>query len=661
MALARAALPGRIISLTIEESNLMILQRNRFRSAAFRRTAFVFAALHGLFLFCMTPSADAAYDDVTATLTCIIVDGVTEEMLAARCRITDLYSNDYYPPTGTAFIYIWGGGFFYVDGVLVIDLPPGEFRFRIAHGFEYEPIDTQIVLGSADTTIVLGLERMVDMEEFGWYGGDCHLHINHGGGYYGLVPANALLMGRAEGLRVVNCLDNGYFFTGGPDPCSTDECIVYMTEEYRSGVYGHMGLLGLEEEVLPYTSFWWPTTWEIADSTHTQGGALVVSAHPVSSEDFDEIHEWPGSGIARALPMDIIEGKVDAFEVLSYSNCHGGIELDYWYRFLNCGFSLPGCGGSDACINRIDSAPLGGYRTYAAVSEKPFTYDGWIEGIRSGRTFVTNGPLFTEFGVEGYGPGELVDVAGGGQTLNGTLDVECVYPLSRAEIVMNGDVALTFAFEPGTGSLDTSFSIFAGESSWLAARVYGPNDWWLPVGDSLFAHTGPVYLSVQGLPVMMQEDILYMSFWLEDLGLLVEAEGSFPDTTKRDLVLDRIESARQYYLDLAFPTSDAAGESARPPVVDLRQNVPNPFNAATILECVVDPSLLGGSVEVALKVYDVSGRLVRDIYRGPLGSGNHRFAWDGRSNGGVAVASGIYFMRMEWSGYSSTIKMILIR
>ena len=607
-------------------------------------------------------TADAAYGDATVTLTCRIEDAATEDVLAARCRITDLYSNDYYPPAGTAFTYIWGGGYFYSGGIFTVDLPPGEFRFRISHGFEHVPIDAQIVVGSNDTTIVLGLDRLIDMEELGWYGGDCHLHINHGGGYYELVPADAHLMGSAEGLRVVNCLDNGYYFTGAPDPCSTDECIVYMTTEYRSNVYGHMGLLGLGEDVLPYTSSWWPTTWETADSTHLQEGALVVSAHPVSSEDFEDIYEWPGSGIARALPMDIIGGRVDAFEVLSYSNCHDGIELDYWYRLLNCGFHLPGCGGSDACINMIESAPLGGYRTYAAVSGAPFTYGGWIEGIRSGRTFMTNGPLFTEFGIDGYGPGELVDIAEGGQALSGTLKVECAYPLTRAEIVMNGDAALTFFFEPGTGSIDTSFSIFSGGSSWIAARVYGPNDWWMPVGDSLFAHTGPVYVSAQDLPVMKQEDLLYMNFWLEDLGQLAALEGSFPDTTKRDLVLGRIESARQYYLDLAFPTSDAGREEERPSGVRLMQNVPNPFNASTMLECVVDDSYLNGSAEVTIGIYDVAGRLVRDIHHGPLGPGSHRFSWDGRNNGGGAVASGIYFMRMERrGGRGSTIKMILVR
>jgi len=630
--------------------------------ADLRRTAFVLlSTLTALVTDLPCPVDSSLHAGAeAATVTCLVVDGETGQPLAARCRVTSNYGV-YYPPVGTAYRYSWGGGFFYADGAFEINLWPGEFRFRIGHGFEHEPVDTMVVVGSNDTTLVLGLGRIVDMEGLGWYGGDCHLHIDHGEAYYGLVPANVHMMGRAEGLRMVNCLDNGYFFTGGPDPCSTEECIVYMTEEFRSSVYGHMGLLGLEELVSPISSFWWPTTREIADSAHTQEQVLVISAHPVSSEDFDDIYEWPGSGIARALPVDLIDGAVDAFEVMNYSNCHGGIELDMWYRLLNSGFELPGCGGSDACMNMLETAPLGGFRTYAAVAETPFSSDGWIEGVRSGRTFVTNGPLITEFDIGGAGPGESVEVPAGGAMLSVELAVECIFPLDRAEIVRNGDVVWTASFEEGRGSIDTSFSLFVEESSWFAARVYGPNESWLLVGDSLFAHSGPVYTPVEGIPVIVKEDAVYLAFWTEELGHLVETEGAFIDTLERDLVLDRIESARRYYLDLAFPTSDAGGEPVGPPLVRLAQNVPNPFNASTTFECFVDSDLAGGMVDVDLKIYDVSGTLVREIYRGPLGAGCNRFAWDGRNEGGTAVASGIYFLELEWRGTRSTVKMIQIR
>ena len=140
-----------------------------------------------------------------------------------------------------------------------------------------------------------------------------------------------------------------------------------------------------------------------------------------------------------------------------------------------------------------------------------------------------------------------------------------------------------------------------------------------------------------------------------------ERVSSFPDSLKLDLVLDRIEAARQYYLQLAFPTSDAEGETTRPPLVRLAQNVPNPFNASTTFECFVDQDLAGVTVDIGLNIYDVSGSLVREIYSGPLGAGGNRFAWDGRNQSGTAVASGIYFLEMQWHGKRSIVKMILIR
>ena len=49
--------------------------------------------------------------------------------------------------------------------------------------------------------------------------------------------------------------------------------------------------------------------------------------------------------------------------------------------------------------------PLGAVRTYARLaSDAPFGFDAWADAVRSGRTFVTSGPLL-ELSVEGEGPG----------------------------------------------------------------------------------------------------------------------------------------------------------------------------------------------------------------------------------------------------------------
>ena len=50
---------------------------------------------------------------------------------------------------------------------------------------------------------------------------------------------------------------------------------------------------------------------------------------------------------------------------------------------------------------------------------------------------------------------------------------------------------------------------------------------------------------------------------------------------------------------------------------------------------------------VSLAVYDVAGRKLRTLARGPLAAGAYSISWDGRSDGGSAVGSGVYFVRLR--------------
>jgi len=49
---------------------------------------------------------------------------------------------------------------------------------------------------------------------------------------------------------------------------------------------------------------------------------------------------------------------------------------------------------------------------------------------------------------------------------------------------------------------------------------------------------------------------------------------------------------------------------------------------------------------VSVKVYDVSGRLVKNLYTGIV-NGNHTLNWSGDDENGRAVAQGVYFIRIE--------------
>jgi flagellar hook assembly protein FlgD len=88
----------------------------------------------------------------------------------------------------------------------------------------------------------------------------------------------------------------------------------------------------------------------------------------------------------------------------------------------------------------------------------------------------------------------------------------------------------------------------------------------------------------------------------------------------------------------------------------LSDNFPNPFNPATRVRF-----SLASRGPVSLRVYDVSGRLVRILIDDIRDAGSYEVAWDGTNDEGRSIASGIYFCRMETTGYERSLKMVLLR
>jgi flagellar hook assembly protein FlgD len=63
-----------------------------------------------------------------------------------------------------------------------------------------------------------------------------------------------------------------------------------------------------------------------------------------------------------------------------------------------------------------------------------------------------------------------------------------------------------------------------------------------------------------------------------------------------------------------------------------------------------------------LDVFDLTGRRVRTLLTGEVGTGNHSVQWDGRDERGSSVGSGVYFYRLRLgSKLESSRKMILMR
>jgi len=97
-------------------------------------------------------------------------------------------------------------------------------------------------------------------------------------------------------------------------------------------------------------------------------------------------------------------------------------------------------------------------------------------------------------------------------------------------------------------------------------------------------------------------------------------------------------------------------ESVIPKRFALYQNAPNPFNATTTIHFDI---ALAGLVE--LRIYDVSGRLVRKLVNQEMLPARHMVEWDGRDDRGSPVTSGVYFHRLIAADFTATKKMVFLK
>jgi hypothetical protein len=378
----------------------------------------------------------------------------------------------------------------YIDGTCQGWLPRGDVVVDVARGFEYEPLRQTVRIEPGQRELTLRISRVADLAARGWWSGDSHVHF--------LSTPGAQLEQRGEDLRVVNLLQTqwGALFTnteelaGRPGVVENGGYITYVGQENRQHMLGHLVLWGLKEPVMPWCSDG-PDEAELggaldvtlsdwADRTHAQGGT-VVAAH------FPKPNGEPAVLVAT--------GRADAVEMLA----HADAPLLEYYTYLNSGYRLPLVGGTDKMSSDV---PVGLYRTYARLDEE-FSYDAWCRAVRSGRTFLSGGPLVT-LSVDGHEPGDTVMLSGPG-TVTVHASVRSVFPLRSLEVVRNGEVVAR-AEANGGRQAEISEELRVDGNAWIACRAFGADnhlDWWTR---RVFAHTSPVYVACGGEWTMTDPD-----------------------------------------------------------------------------------------------------------------------------------------------------------
>ncbi len=103
-------------------------------------------------------------------------------------------------------------------------------------------------------------------------------------------------------------------------------------------------------------------------------------------------------------------------------------------------------------------------------------------------------------------------------------------------------------------------------------------------------------------------------------------------------------------------TTVSNNDIVNPVITALIGNYPNPFNPNTNISF-----SLKSQEFVNLEIYNILGQRVKNLVSSTMNPGIHTVYWNGKDNSGRAVASGVYFYKMQAGKYSSTKKMILMK
>jgi hypothetical protein len=196
----------------------------------------------------------------------------------------------------------------------------------------------------------------------------------------------------------------------------------------------------------------------------------------------------------------------------------------------------------------------------------------------------------------------------------------------------------------------------------------------MPVGWVMHAGTGPVNLAVITTeapdgrtisyigPVMSYYEHVSMNFKRltdEEWQTQYLISPSFRPDFVNIYLADTLGNSRGEGPSLVTGVGDDADRRSIPATPVLGRNYPNPFNASTIISFSIPQSAEYSMVE--LSVYDVQGRMIRQLLRRKLSEGNYAVRWDAVTENGMPASSGTYFYHLRVGDHRQAGKMSLIK
>lgn len=433
---------------------------------------------------------------------------------------------------------------FVFKGDTQLELTPGRFRYEIERGPEYKPARGFIeVTPEGSKPVHVTLERLVDLAKEGWWSGDLHVHRS--------IKDIELLMA-AEDLHVAPVIT----WWQGDDKLtnivqSGDPLLHFAGDRWS---YVLAGEDEREGGALLFFHLDKPLTFEAATTDYPPMVASLPIARkqPKAHIDIEKPFWWD-------IPIWLSTVMVDTIGIANnHMNRSGMHETEAWgvprdesklppprgdgfwsqeiyYQILNAGIRLSPSAGS---ASGVLPNPVGYNRVYVELGPK-FDYDKWWDGLRAGRSFVTNGPLL-RCGANGEPPGQVFTAPARGH-IDIKIDIELQSndPVSHVEVIRNGQVVsrVDWKHAQSKGSLGTlSFD----QSGWFLVRVIADVD-----QTFRFASTAPYFVQIGEQPFISRSSVQFFIDWLGKRRNRIK----LPDGDQKKKVLETMDEAEEFWQD----------------------------------------------------------------------------------------------------------------
>jgi hypothetical protein len=436
-----------------------------------------------------------------------------------------------------------GVPFFYSRSSFVVDVPGGPTEVTVERGTEYLPWrQTLSVPARGSVNLDVALERWINLPEQGWYAGNTHVHYPESESR----PEERLWLDpRVEDLPVlvVSILKRrderpaSNSFPVGRHAFSDATHVIDIGEETRhnSSLWeiglGHLLLINILNVVEPVgrglliddSAPDYPPLLDACDEARRQGGVAL----------------WCHSGRGIEAPVASILGRLDGMNV--FDPYWMVPEYETWYGLLNCGIRLPVSTGSDWYICSSN-------RVYVDTGSE-FSYEAWLQGLLSGRTFATNGPVLL-LSIGGDMPAnDIVGTMTPRRSTSAEVSWQSAYPVDLVEIVSDGAVIARHRVPAGSLSGTFACDLDVRESGWVAARCSGASR--TSFGQPLWAHTSPIYLREHAGRTQLRKSAGIFLKRLDGATKWITQDARFDNDEQRARMLNLFGEARDRFRALA--------------------------------------------------------------------------------------------------------------